>query len=97
MNELEGTATIKRIGEDQRKWEVKLRFDAGNGHSVLSTGWKPFSQDNNLKAGDLFKFEITQRKPFSFRITIIGVRDHASSELSQGLYFTSYPIWFIKL
>ncbi|WJX10512.1 hypothetical protein P8452_01223 [Trifolium repens] len=75
MNELlQMNATIRSVGED-RTWSVKLNLQVRHGHEPrrhfeMSTGWKLFSQEHNLQVGDVCKFEMTQREPLSFTITI---------------------------
>ncbi|XP_045820277.1 B3 domain-containing transcription factor VRN1-like isoform X2 [Trifolium pratense] len=70
MNELlQMNATIRSVGED-RTWDVKLIFDERKRNFEMRTGWKSFSQEHNLQIGDVCKFEMTQRRPLSFTITI---------------------------
>ncbi|XP_045820283.1 B3 domain-containing protein Os12g0591400-like isoform X2 [Trifolium pratense] len=71
MNELlQMNATIRSVGED-RTWRVKLFFEVPKRNFLMTTGWKPFSQAHNLQVGDVCKFEMTQREPLSFTVTII--------------------------
>ncbi|CAJ2651340.1 unnamed protein product [Trifolium pratense] len=70
MNELlQMNATIRSVGEN-RTWHVKFNFNERKRNFVMTTGWKSFSQEHNLQIGDVCKFEMTQREPLSFTITI---------------------------
>ncbi|CAL9227830.1 unnamed protein product [Arabidopsis halleri] len=42
---------------DQRKWGMKFNFFGARGSGGISTGWKKFVQDNNLREGDVCVFE----------------------------------------
>lgn len=71
MNELlQRNATIRSVAVD-KTWLETLKFDECNRNFAMRAGWKSFVQERNLQAGDVFKFEMTQRKPLSFTITII--------------------------
>ncbi|KAK2453676.1 B3 domain-containing transcription factor VRN1 [Trifolium repens] len=73
MNELvQGNATIRGVG-DEKTWNVALHFSECNRHFTMGAGWKSFSQEHNLQVGDDCKFEMTQREPLSFTITIVPV------------------------
>jgi hypothetical protein len=93
MNELlQMNATIRRVGED-RTWSVKLNLQVRHGHEPrrqfeMSTGWKLFSQEHNLQVGDVCKFEMTQREPLSFTITITPSTKEPCTEQFRGISFT---------
>jgi hypothetical protein len=53
----------------------------------MTTGWKSFSQEHNLQVGDECKFEMTQREPLSFTITIIPATKEPCTEQFQGISF----------
>jgi hypothetical protein len=53
----------------------------------MTTGWKSFSQEHNLQVGDECKFEMTQREPLSFTITIIPAPKEPCKEQFQGISF----------
>jgi hypothetical protein len=73
MNELlQGNATIRSAG-DEKTWNMALHFSECNRHFTMGAGWKSFSQEHNLQVGDDCKFEMTQREPLSFTITIVPV------------------------
>jgi hypothetical protein len=88
MNELlQMNATIRRVGED-RTWSVKLNFDQRKSHFEMTTGWKSFAQEHNLQVGDVCKFEMTQREPLSFTITITPSTKEPCTEQFRGISFT---------
>ncbi|WJX16939.1 hypothetical protein P8452_06911 [Trifolium repens] len=66
---LQGNAAIRSAGEE-RTWHVTLTRDNYEGKFRITGGWKSFSQEHNLHVGDVCKFEMTQREPLSFTITI---------------------------
>ncbi|MCI08855.1 B3 domain-containing transcription factor VRN1-like, partial [Trifolium medium] len=75
MNELlQRNATIRSVGEEMA-WDVRLYLDEFNRNFTIGAGWKSFSQEHNLQVGDVckfeMKFEMTQREPLSFTITIV--------------------------
>ncbi|WJX16931.1 hypothetical protein P8452_06906 [Trifolium repens] len=83
MNELlQMNATIRSVGED-RTWCVKLFFEEHKRTFTVTTGWKSFSQEHNLQLGDVCKFEMTQREPLSFTITIIPATKEPCTEQFQ--------------
>ncbi|GAU49059.1 hypothetical protein TSUD_25170 [Trifolium subterraneum] len=83
MNELlQGNATIRSV-DDDRTWNVTLKLDECNGNFEMRTGWKSFSQEHNLQVGDVCKFEMTQREPLSFTITIIPATKEPCPEQFQ--------------
>ncbi|XP_045809156.1 B3 domain-containing protein REM-like 1 isoform X2 [Trifolium pratense] len=83
MNEfLQGNATIRSVG-DERTWNVTLKLDGCNGNFEMRTGWKSFLQEHNLQVGDECKFEMTQRKPLLFTITIIPATKESCPERFQ--------------
>jgi hypothetical protein len=87
MNELlQMNATIRSVGED-RTWCVKLFFEVDKRTFSMTTGWKSFSQEHNLQVGDECKFEMTQREPLSFTITIIPATKEPCKEQFQGISF----------
>ncbi|KAK2453682.1 B3 domain-containing transcription factor VRN1 [Trifolium repens] len=83
MNELlQGNATIRCVG-DENTWHVALKFDEWNSNFRIGAGWKSFSQDHNLQVGDECKFEMTQREPLSFTITIVPATKEPCPEQFQ--------------
>jgi hypothetical protein len=87
MNELlQGNATIRSVGDD-RTWNVTLKLDECNRNFAMRTGWKSFSQEHNLQVGDVCKFEMTQREPLSFTITIIPATKEPCPVQFQGISF----------
>ncbi|KAK2453672.1 B3 domain-containing transcription factor VRN1 [Trifolium repens] len=61
---------FKSVG-DEMTWNVALHFDLGNRNFRVGAGWKSFSREHNLQVGDECKFEMTEREPLSFTITIV--------------------------
>jgi hypothetical protein len=87
MNELsQGNATIKSVG-DEMTWNVVLHFDLCNRNFRVGAGWKSFSREHNLQVGDECKFEMTQREPLSFTITIVPATKEPCPEQFQGISF----------
>jgi hypothetical protein len=87
MNELlQGKATIRSVGED-RAWHVSLNFQKSKSSFLMRAGWKSFSKEHELKVGDVCKFEMTQREPLSFTITIIPTTKEPGPEKFQGIAF----------
>jgi hypothetical protein len=87
MNELlQGNTTIRSVGDD-RTWNVTLKLDECNRNFAMRTGWKSFSQEHNLQVGDVCKFEMTQREPLSFTITIIPATKEPCPVQFQGISF----------
>ncbi|KAK2399800.1 B3 domain-containing transcription factor VRN1 [Trifolium repens] len=83
MNELsQGNATIKSVG-DEMTWNVVLHFDLCNRNFRVGAGWKSFSREHNLQVGDECKFEMTQREPLSFTITIVPATKEPCPEQFQ--------------
>jgi hypothetical protein len=81
MNELlQGKATIRSVGED-KAWHVTINFQKSK------SSWKSFSKEHELKVGDVCKFEMTQREPLSFTITIIPTTKEPGPEKFQGIAF----------
>jgi hypothetical protein len=87
MNELlQGNAAIRSAGED-RTWHMTLRLDKYKGNFRINGGWKSFSQEHKLQVGDVCKFEMTQREPLSFTITITPSTKEPCPEQFQGITF----------
>ncbi|KAG6650115.1 hypothetical protein CIPAW_06G020300 [Carya illinoinensis] len=64
--------------DGQHEWDVICRCH--HKHPRLSlklgSGWKVFARDNNLKEGDAFVFELIQRNPIVFKVSIFRVVDY---------------------
>ncbi|KAG6707235.1 hypothetical protein I3842_06G020600 [Carya illinoinensis] len=64
--------------DGQHEWDVICRCH--HKHPRLSlklgSGWKVFARDNNLKEGDAFVFELIQRNPTVFKVSIFRVVDY---------------------
>jgi hypothetical protein len=83
---LQGNAAIRSSGED-RTWHVTIRWHKSNENFRIRGGWKSFSQEHNLQVGDVCKFEMTQREPLSFTITITPFTKEPCPEQFQGISF----------
>lgn len=57
---------------DQRKWDMKFNIFGSRGSGGISTGWKKFVQDNNLRESDVCVFEPanSETKPFHLYVYI---------------------------
>jgi hypothetical protein len=66
---------------------VTLTRDNYGGKFRITGGWKSFSQEHNLHVGDVCKFEMTQREPLSFTITITPSTKEPCPEQFQGISF----------
>ncbi|WJX16930.1 hypothetical protein P8452_06905 [Trifolium repens] len=83
MNELlQGNATIRSVG-DEMAWYVALNFHECNRNFRIGAGWKSFLREHNLQVGDECKFEMTQREPLSFTITIVPATKEPCPEQFQ--------------
>ncbi|WJX16926.1 hypothetical protein P8452_06902 [Trifolium repens] len=79
---LQGNATIRSAG-DEKTWNMALHFNERNRHFTMGAGWKSFSQEHNLQVGDDCKFEMTQREPLSFTMTIVPATKEPLAEQFQ--------------
>ncbi|KAK2399802.1 B3 domain-containing transcription factor VRN1 [Trifolium repens] len=79
---LQGNATIRSAG-DEKTWNMALHFNERNRHFTMGAGWKSFSQERNLQVGDDCKFEMTQREPLSFTMTIVPATKEPLAEQFQ--------------
>ncbi|KAK7343346.1 hypothetical protein VNO77_12011 [Canavalia gladiata] len=68
----------------ERTWNVKFKLNGGNGQLHLTTGWKKFAKDNNLKLGDVCVFEQTKSTGISFRVVIFRDIEESSHPLFQA-------------
>ncbi|XP_045820295.1 B3 domain-containing transcription factor VRN1-like isoform X2 [Trifolium pratense] len=83
MNELlQGNATIRSVS-DEKTWHVTLSFDERNRNFKMGGGWRSFSREHNLQVGDECKFEMTEREPLSFAITIVQATKEPCPEQFQ--------------
>ncbi|XP_039688377.1 B3 domain-containing protein REM9 isoform X1 [Medicago truncatula] len=82
LNNFKGTATI-RVG-NERSVEVSLRYYDTKDKSCVGGGWKIFREKYNLQVDDVCKFEMIQRRPFSFTVTITRARNGPSEGVPCG-------------
>nr|KYP41675.1 B3 domain-containing transcription factor VRN1 [Cajanus cajan] len=72
--------------EDGRTWDVELKVNYC-GQLTFSIGWKKFSQDNELKVGDVCGFELHKYKGFSFKVTVFRFEEDSSTPLFIGIIY----------
>jgi hypothetical protein len=72
-----------QVLDDERTWIVKYCM------RKISSGWKTFVSDNNLKLGDVCLFEMINRKSYAFKVLIFRVDEEQHSLPPQG-----NPRWF---
>ncbi|KAG4403360.1 hypothetical protein GLYMA_01G095166v4 [Glycine max] len=60
-----------------RTAETRRRFE-------LSSGWKTFAEDNNLKVGDVCTFELIPATKLTFQVHIFRVSANSNCSTSQG-------------
>ncbi|CAJ2674187.1 unnamed protein product [Trifolium pratense] len=68
-----GTATLQ-VGNVDMPMKVRMKFDYENRRSILSGGWKLFSEKYNLQVKDSCKFVMIQRQPLLFTVIIKRAR-----------------------
>lgn len=97
LNNFKGTATI-RVGKE-RTLEVSLRYYDSKKKSCMSGGWKLFNRKYNLQVDDVCKFEMIQRKPISFNVTITRARarNEPTSKKFLGFSFFLFYLDFSML
>lgn len=69
---------VLRVLGDDRTWIVKYC------QSRISSGWKIFASDNNLKVGDVCLFEMINYDAYAFRVLVFRVDDEQGSPPPQG-------------
>jgi hypothetical protein len=76
LKDFEGTARVRKIGDEDKTWEMEVKNDiqCGRDYSVVNSGWKPFVNEYNLQIGDVCKFKMTRFEPLSFNVNIIRAR-----------------------
>ncbi|KAE9605231.1 putative transcription factor B3-Domain family [Lupinus albus] len=68
-----GTLSVK-----ERSWDVRIKFSSYK-QALLCEGWRTFSQDNNLKFGDVCAFVLDKREGISFQVVIFRLGEHCST------------------
>jgi len=86
-----GTATI-RVGKE-RSVEVSLRYYDTKEKSCLGGGWKIFREKYNLQVDNVCKFEMIQRRPFSFTVTITRAGNEPIPKKLLG--FNSFFLFYL--
>ena len=61
---------LRHLGE---KWDC--RFADTRGEKKLSSGWKKFVQDNDLKMGDICLFELLSNQKRTMEVYVIPLND----------------------
>lgn len=69
---------VLRVLGDDRTWIVKYC------QRRISSGWKIFASDNNLKVGDVCLFEMINYDAYAFRVLVFRVDDEQCSPPPQG-------------
>ncbi|KAJ1440370.1 DNA-binding barrel domain superfamily [Sesbania bispinosa] len=66
---------------DGRTWHGRYIFRKVGRYSnvQVTSGWKKFASDNNLKEGDVCLFELTKSRPLSFKVLIFRVGEEPHS------------------
>ncbi|XP_045831909.1 B3 domain-containing protein REM6-like [Trifolium pratense] len=83
MNELLQRNAMIRSVDEEMAWGVSLYLDESNRNFTMGAGWKSFSREHNLQVGDVCQFEMTQREPLSFTITIVPATKEPCPEQFQ--------------
>ncbi|OIW01864.1 hypothetical protein TanjilG_07159 [Lupinus angustifolius] len=74
-----GNATLS---VKERSWDVRIKFSSYK-QALLCEGWRTFSQDNNLKLGDVCAFVLDKREGISFQVVIFRLREHHSTLFAE--------------
>lgn len=69
---------------EDKTWRVKFCMNRCTGQNVLSTGWKIFVKDNNLKKGDVCVFEQIKKPGIAYRVVIYRDREESSPSMFPG-------------
>ncbi|WVY96613.1 hypothetical protein V8G54_028764 [Vigna mungo] len=64
---------------ESRPWHVEFYRNNSSNQINLTTGWKNFVQDNNLRLGDVCVFEKIKKSGISFKVIIFRDREESSS------------------
>ena len=72
--------------QDGRTWSVKYSFRLYNGYvqARFKGGWRAFSQDNDLKVGDVCVFVLTKSVGILFEVHIFCENGVANSNALPG-------------
>jgi hypothetical protein len=70
LNGKKGMATIV-IGEEDKTWDVKFKFNADSNRTMISAGWGPIVEEYDLKVGDICVFEMIDSTNISFKVHIV--------------------------
>ena len=60
----------------------------------MGGGWKLFSEKHNLQVDDVCKFEMIQRRPMSFNVTITRARNQPIPKKLLGFSFFLFYLLF---
>ncbi|XP_057732009.1 B3 domain-containing protein LOC_Os12g40080-like [Arachis stenosperma] len=72
------------VTDESRPWHAKISKHDSNGQIMLTTGWKQFVRDNNLKLNDVCVFEKTRNSEgLSFRVIIYRATQESTNIPSQ--------------
>ncbi|KAK8653763.1 hypothetical protein V6N13_127747 [Hibiscus sabdariffa] len=92
----EKTGDLTLCNSDGKIWYARYhRYITGHKYTraIINIGWKPFMQDNNLKAGDVCVFELISQTEIKLNVIIYRARQDASgsSPLDGGNVGSSAP------
>ncbi|CAL0318545.1 unnamed protein product [Lupinus luteus] len=85
-----GNATLS---VKETSWDARIKYSCYK-QALLCEGWRTFSQDNNLKLGDVCVFVLDKREGISFQVVIFRLGEHHSTlfaedcRLHQELHYT---------
>lgn len=54
------------------QWPVKVLLYPKRGDAYLSDGWRAFARENSVKVGDMYAFELINRKHATLRVHILS-------------------------
>ncbi|KAK8606805.1 hypothetical protein V6N13_052562 [Hibiscus sabdariffa] len=82
------TGDLTLCNSDGKIWYARYhRYITGHKYTraVIHIGWKPFMQDNNLKAGDVCVFELISQTEIKLKVIIYRAHQYSSGSSPLGL------------
>lgn len=64
-----------RTKDGRRTWSVNYRLKKYKSASVLTSGWRQFAKDNDLKFGDVCLFELIKGAENALKVVIFRISD----------------------
>ncbi|OIW01329.1 hypothetical protein TanjilG_10490 [Lupinus angustifolius] len=76
---------ISLMSANGRVWPARycIRGNCDGSKFEFRSGWKQFSEDNNLEVGDVCIFELIDRTKLAFQVCIFRVSDNSNCPASQ--------------